>query len=111
MDHEDIHRMVLDRLGLATPKNGPKTYNLVSTAYGVAGYCGVLEGNEIYLYDLNNHCDFLLADHIHSNTPVRPDPNRIEKYRNVLLARRMEAAAYEEPAEEVKARLKGWGYM
>jgi len=111
MDHEDIYRMILDRLGLAAPKNGAKTYNLVSTAYGVAGYCGVLEGNEIYLYDLNNQCNFLLADHIHSNAPVTPDPNRIEKYRNVILAHRTDAASCEEPDEEVKLRLKGWGYI
>ncbi|HVP56471.1 MAG TPA: sulfatase-like hydrolase/transferase [bacterium] len=111
MDHEDIHRIMLDRLGLATPKPCPKTFNLVSTAYGVAGYCGVLESDQIYLYDLNQDCCFLLADHIRTNVPVKPDPARVERYRNVLLARRLEGAAYEDPDEEVKQRLKGWGYM
>jgi len=111
MDHEDIYRMILDRLGLAAPKNGPKKYNIVSTAYDVAGYCGVLERDEIYLYDLNGACDFILADHLFSNKIIAPDPNRIEKYRNVLLAHRAEVESCEEADAEVKMRLKGWGYL
>jgi len=111
MDHEDIHRIILDRLGLMAPKKPPKTYNIVSTAYDAAGYCGVLEGDEIYLYDLNAGCGFLLADHIFSNKVIEPRSDKVAKYRDVLLAHRTEVASTEEADQEVKMRLKGWGYL
>jgi hypothetical protein len=111
MDHEDIYRMILERFHLRTAKNRPKSEILVSTAYDRFGFCGILENDEIYLFDLSKGLEFVLNDHLSSNTVLVPDPDRIERYRGILRERQRQSVCCEEASDEVRMRLKGMGYL
>jgi hypothetical protein len=111
MDHEDIHRMILERFGLPTGPRTPKSQVLVSTGYDKFGFCGILEGEEIYLFDLSRDLAFILNDHLYSHTIIPPDRHRIARYRKALSESRRDVGQAREASEEVIHRLQGFGYM
>ena len=111
MDHEDFYQMMLGKFGLADRPIGGKKYNLISTSYAKVGFCGVHEGGEVYLYDRNRDFEFILKDDLHTNEVGEPLADKVAGYRDVLKSRNRDIACYAEASEEVKARLKGFGYM
>jgi hypothetical protein len=111
MDHEDIYRMILERFDLQTERTEPKSQVVVSTAYDKFGFCGILEDEEVYLFDLNRDLEFILNDHLFSNMLIAPDPNRIERYRGILRERRKHSVGCKEASDQVRIRLKGLGYL
>jgi hypothetical protein len=111
MDHEDIYHMIWERLGLKPAERSPKNCNLVSTCYDRVGFCGVLEGGVVYLYDRNRGFDFILAENLYSTVPVEPDPAKISAYRRLLQSRSRDLPAYGEAQDAVLSRLQGFGYL
>jgi hypothetical protein len=111
MDHEDIHRMILERFSLTAGASEPKSQVAVSTGYDKSGFCGILEGNEIYLFDLNSDLAFLLNDHLYGHTVIPPDRHKIARYRKTLSKLRRQAKSSREASDEVKLRLQGFGYI
>ncbi len=111
MDHEDIHRMILQRFGLPAASSVPKTQVAVSTGYDKFGFCGILEGDEIYLFDLGRDLAFVLNDHLYSHAAIPPDRHKIARYRKSLSERRSHTTSGVEAGDEVKMRLQGFGYL
>jgi hypothetical protein len=111
MDHEDIYSMIMARFGLMEHGAGKKTFNLISTSYDRVGFCGVLDGGDVHLYDRNEGFKFLLKDNLYTNGFPEPDQAAIELNRSRLMARSREIQSCAEASEEVKERLKGFGYM
>jgi hypothetical protein len=111
MDHEDIHRMILERFGLPAPPRSPKTGVAVSTGYDKFGFCGVLEDDEIYLFDLSRDLAFVLNDHLRKTAPVPPDRHRIVSSREMLSRMRKQSTSSRQVSDEVRTRLRGFGYM
>jgi hypothetical protein len=111
MDHEDVYHMIMNKFGLAAPRLGGKTYNIISTSYDRVGFCGILEAGEVYLFDRNNDFRFLLSDNLYTNEFPDPDTDRIVRYREILRSRSREVECYAEATDEVRSRLKGFGYL
>jgi hypothetical protein len=111
MDHEDIYHMIVNKFGLAAPRSGGKTYNIISTSYDSVGFCGILEAGEVYLFDRNNDFRFLLSDNLYTNEFPDPDTDRIVRYREILRSRSREVECCAEATDEVRSRLKGFGYL
>ena len=111
IDHEDFYQMMLGKFGLEDRAIGGKKHNLISTSYAKVGYTGVLEGGEVYLYDRNRDFEFILKDNLYTNDVGEPVSDRVAGCRELLKARNRDVSSYAEASEEVKARLKGFGYM
>jgi hypothetical protein len=111
IDHEDFHRMMLEKFGLADGVAAGKTFNLISTSYAKVGFCGALEAGEVYLYDRNQDFKFILKDNLYSNDAGEPCVDKVTGYREALKSRSRDISSYAEAGEEVKARLRGFGYM
>jgi arylsulfatase A-like enzyme len=111
MDHEDFYQMMLGKFGLQDRGIGGKTRNLVSTSYAKVGFCGVHEKGDIYLFDRNRDFAFILKDNLHTNDVGEPVADSIVRHRELLKSRNRDISSYSEASEEVKARLKGFGYM
>jgi hypothetical protein len=111
MDHEDIYRIILARLGLAPQESGTKTFNLISSCYDRVGACGVLDRGTVFLYDRNRDFAFVLAEDLRSTANIEPTDTAVDGYRRILEARSRDLAAYDEAQEAVLSRLKGFGYI
>jgi hypothetical protein len=111
MDHEDMYRLMMSKFGLVEPTLGGKTYNIISTSYDRVGFCGIIENGDVYLYDRNDNFKFLLNDNLYTNDFADPDTDRIVRYREILKSQSREIECYAEASAEVKARLKGFGYL
>jgi hypothetical protein len=111
MDHEDIYRMILERFGLPIGPRVPKSQIAVSTGYDKFGFCGILEGEEIYLFDLGRDMAFVLNDHLYSHTVIPPDRHKIARYRRLLAERLRKSESSSEASDSVRARLQGFGYL
>lgn len=111
MDHEDFYRMMLAKYDLGDRVTGAKDCNLISTSYAKVGFCGVLENGEVHLYDRNRDFEFILKDNLYTNDIGAPVPEKVIACRHLLKSRSRDISSYAEAGEEVKARLKGLGYM
>jgi hypothetical protein len=111
IDHEDFYQMMLGKFGLEDRPIGGKTMNLVSTSYAKVGFAGVMERGDVYLYDRNRDFAFILKDNLYTNDIGEPTADKVMRYREILRSRNRDVASYAEAGEEVKARLKGFGYM
>jgi arylsulfatase A-like enzyme len=111
MDHEDIYRMILERLGLPVGPAEVKTYNLISSCYDRVGYCGVLDRGRVYLYDRNRDLAFLLAEEMYSRAVLTPCDRDVQAYRRLVLDRARDLPAYGQAEEAVLTRLQGFGYL
>jgi hypothetical protein len=111
MDHEDIYRMILERFGLSVVPRAAKSEVAVSTGFDKFGFCGILEGDEIYLFDLSRDLAFVLNDHLYSQAVIPPDRHKIARYRRSLAERIRKPESSSEASDEIKARLRGFGYL
>ena len=103
--------MMLGKFDLADRPIGGKKCNLISTSYAKVGFCGVLEEGEVYLYDRNKDFEFILKDNLYTNDIGDPVADKVIGYRDLLKSQNRDISSYAEASEEVKARLKGFGYM
>ena len=111
IDHEDFYQMMLGKFSLEDRHIGGKKRNIISTSYAKVGFCGVHEKGEVYLFDRNKDFEFILKDNLHTNDVGEPRADKVAGYRDLLKSRNRDVESYAEANEEVKARLKGFGYL
>ena len=111
IDHEDFYQMMLGKFSLEDRHIGGKKRNIISTSYAKVGFCGVHETGEVYLFDRNKDFEFILKDNLHTNDVGEPRADKVAGYRDLLKSRNRDVESYAEANEEVKARLKGFGYL
>jgi hypothetical protein len=113
IDHEDIYDLILSMYGLGEFPRRDKDRHLISTGYNFVGNCGVLEGEDFYIYNYKDESGFkfLMYDNLYSDEMKDIGAEGIASYRNMLEDSLKEEEDFQEADEETMEQLRALGYM